>query len=58
MKLWQIGFVTAGVVIEVLKDLLYQSYVRRGRLQQALSMRRYFADEGRGKVTPLNKATS
>ncbi len=47
---------TAGVLLEVLKDLLYQSYVRRGRLQQAMTMRRYFAEEGRPKVTPLNKA--
>jgi hypothetical protein len=49
---------TAGVLIEVVKDLLYQSYVRKGRLQQAMTMRRYFAEESRTKVTPLNKATS
>lgn len=49
---------TAAVLVEVLKDLLYQSYVRKGRLQQAMSMRRYFAEEGRAKVTPLTKAQS
>ena len=49
---------TAGVLLEVLKDLLYQSYVRKGRLHQAMTMRRYFAEESRAKVTPLNKATS
>ncbi len=49
---------TAGILVEVLKDLLYQSYVRKGRLQQAMAMRRYFAEEGRAKVTPLSKATS
>jgi hypothetical protein len=42
----------AGVLLEVLKDLLYQAYVRRGRLQQALMVRRYFAEDS-GKVTPL-----
>ena len=45
----------AGVVLEVVKDLLYQSYVRRGRLQQAMMVRRYFADENAAsKVTPIN----
>ena len=48
----------AGVLVEVVKDLLYQAYVRKGRLQQAMTMRRYFAEESRSKVTPLNKATS
>ena len=46
---------TAGVVLEVIKDLLYQSYVRRGLLQQAMMVRRYFAEENAaGKVTPIN----
>ena len=35
----------AGVLLEVTKDLLYQVYVRKGRLQQAMMMRRFFADE-------------
>ena len=42
----------AGVLLEVLKDLLYQAYVRRGRLQQAMMVRRYFADDS-SNVTPL-----
>ncbi len=42
----------AGVLLEVVKDLLYQAYVRRGRLQQAMMVRRYFAEEP-SKVTPL-----
>ena len=42
----------AGVLLEVIKDLLYQAYVRRGRLQQAMMVRRYFADDS-SKVTPL-----
>ena len=35
----------AGVLLEVIKDLLHQVYVRKGRLQQAMMMRRFFADE-------------
>lgn len=46
----------AGVLLEVMKDLLYQAYVRRGRLQQAMMMRRYFAEESTDKVTPLPAA--
>jgi hypothetical protein len=42
----------AGVLLEVLKDLLYQAYVRRGRLQQAMMVRRYFADDA-PNITPL-----
>lgn len=45
----------AGVLLEVMKDLLYQAYVRRGRLQQAMMMRRYFADEA-ATVTPIEQA--
>ncbi len=43
----------AGVLLEVIKDLLYQAYVRRGRLQQAMMVRRYFAEDAAAKVTPL-----
>ena len=48
----------AGVLLEIMKDLLYQAYVRRGRLQQAMMVRRYFAGESAGNVTPLEKARS
>jgi hypothetical protein len=34
-----------GALLEIMKDLLYQAFVRKGRLQQAMSMRRFFADE-------------
>jgi hypothetical protein len=47
----------AGVLLEVIKDLLYQAYVRRGRLQQAMMVRRYFAED-EAKVTPLAGAHS
>jgi len=34
-----------------MKDLLYEAYVRKGRLQQAMMVRRYFTDEtGKHKV--------
>ena len=36
---------SAAVTLEVMKDLLYEAYVRKGRMQQALMMRRYFAAE-------------
>jgi hypothetical protein len=35
----------AGLLLEVMKDLLYQTYVRKGRLQQAMVVRRFFSDE-------------
>ena len=35
----------AGLLLEVVKDLLYQSYVRKGRLQQAMVVRRFFSGE-------------
>lgn len=34
-----------GLLLEVVKDLLYQCYVRRGRMQQAMMVRRFFSDE-------------
>lgn len=36
--------VEAAVLVETMKDLLYQAYVRRAKLRQALRMRRYFAE--------------
>jgi hypothetical protein len=35
----------AAVLLEVMKDFLYQAYVRKGRLQHAMKVRRFFADE-------------
>jgi hypothetical protein len=37
-----------GLLLEVMKDLLYQTYVRKGHLQQAMMVRRFFSDEARG----------
>jgi hypothetical protein len=35
---------TAAILLEVMKDLLHQTYIRHGRLSKALGMRRFFAD--------------
>jgi hypothetical protein len=35
----------AAVLLEVMKDFLYQAYVRKGRLQHAMKVRRFFVDE-------------
>ena len=35
----------AAVLLEVMKDFLYQAYIRRGRLQHAMKVRRFFVDE-------------
>jgi hypothetical protein len=47
---------SAAVVLEVMKDLLYEAYVRRGRLQQALLMRKFLADETADIPMPLRDA--
>jgi hypothetical protein len=38
--------VQAGILLEVMKDMLYQCFVRRGRLTRALKVRRFFVQEG------------
>ncbi len=43
----------AGIVLEVVKDLLYESFVRKGKLQQAMSVRRYFLDETATNIEAL-----
>jgi hypothetical protein len=48
---------SAAVVLEVMKDLLYEAYVRRGRLQQALLMRKFLADETAETLMPLRDAS-
>ncbi len=48
----------AGIMLEVMKDLLYEAYVRKGRLQQAIMVRHFFLDEtGSHKVMPLQSAS-
>lgn len=49
-----LGGEQSGILLEVMKDLLYQAYIRRGKLQQAMMVRRYFAEESQhSKVTPF-----
>ena len=48
----------AGMLVEIVKDLLYQVYVRKGRLQQAMMMRRFFADESIRDITPPKSTQS
>lgn len=45
----------AAVLIELLKDLFQQSYVRTAKLRAAIKMRRFFATQDGGKVTPLER---
>jgi hypothetical protein len=47
----------AGIVLEVVKDLLYEAYVRKGKLQQAMTVRRFFLDETATNITPLITAS-
>lgn len=43
----------AAALIEILKDVLYQRYVRDAKLKAAVRMRRYFAGETTQKITPI-----
>lgn len=36
----------AGILLEILKDLFYQCFVRRGKLTRAIKVRRFFVEEG------------
>ncbi len=49
---------SASVVLEVMKDLLYEAYIRKGRLQQALMVRRFFAEETADDLTPVLASTA
>ena len=52
----EIGAYEAGVLLELVKDMLYQAYVRKGKLQQAMMVRKFFADETLDKITPIGRA--
>ena len=47
----------AGIALEVIKDLLYEAYVRKGKLQQAMMVRRFFLDETASQLTSLATTT-
>ncbi len=36
----------AGILLEILKDMLYQCFVRRGKLTRAIKVRRFFVQDG------------
>jgi len=40
----------AGVLLEVLKDMFYQCFVRRGKLTRAIKVRQFFVRERNGSV--------
>ena len=57
---------TAAVLLEAMKDVLHQSYIRRGVLRKKLRMRRFFAAQSLQeaediledpKVFPINRPT-
>jgi len=48
----------AGIVLEVMKDILYEAYVRKGKLRQAILVRRFFLDETAANLAPVTPATS
>lgn len=52
----EIGTFEASVLVELIKDMLYQTYVRKGKLQQAMMVRRFFAEETLDKITPIGRA--
>lgn len=47
-----ISAVEAGILLEFMRDVLYQAYVRKGKIQQAMMLRRYLAEEPE-QPTPL-----
>jgi hypothetical protein len=40
----------AGILLEVLKDLFYQCFVRRGKLTRAIKVRQFFVSEENSKL--------
>ena len=40
----------AGILLEVMKDMFYQCFVRRGKLTRAIKVRRFFVQDGNGGV--------
>jgi hypothetical protein len=51
----EIAAFEAGVLLELVKDMLYEAYVRKGRLQQAMMVRRFFAEESLPKITSIGR---
>jgi len=53
----EIGAYEAGVLLELVKDVLYEAYVRKGKLQQSMMVRRHFADESTDRIMQLGRAS-
>ena len=45
----------AAVLIEIMKDILYQEHVRAAKFHAAMKMRRFFAEESHEKVTSFRR---
>ena len=45
----------AAVLLEVVKDVLYQSHVRAAKFRAAMRVRRFFAEEQAGRLTTLRR---
>ncbi len=41
----------SAILLETMKDMLHHAYIRRGRLQKTLRMRRFFADPNHGETS-------
>ena len=48
----------AGVLLEFMRDILYQAYVRKGKLQQALMMRSYLSEESAEEPPPAENVSA
>ena len=46
---------TAAILLEVMKDVLYQRHVRGARFRAAMRVRRFFAEEHTTKLTTLRR---
>ena len=53
----EVGAYEAGVLLELVKDVLYEAYVRKGKLQQSMMVRRHFADDSTDRVMQLGRAS-
>jgi hypothetical protein len=40
----------AGILLEVMKDMFYQCFVRRGKLSRAIKVRRFFVEESQNDL--------
>jgi hypothetical protein len=40
----------AGILLEILKDMFYQCFVRRGKLTRAIKVRQFFVSETNGNL--------